>query len=191
MAITVKLKHLSIAPRKVRLVAKMIRKKTVEQAENQLRFGVKEAALPIQKLLHSAVATAENDFGKEKSELFIKEIKVDEGVTLKRARPRARGRVYRILKRSSHITLVLDEINPDKQEPKAAKATKTTKAAKATEAIETAKAAEGAGTEGAEKEKTKKPKLPQTAEPRKRVERNAEKIKPKASLKRVFRRKSF
>jgi len=179
MVITVKLRHLRIAPRKVRLVADMIRKKTVEQAESQLGFNVKKAALPIKKLLHSGIATAENDFGKEKSNLFIKEIRIDEGVTLKRARPRAKGRVYRILKRSSHITLVLDEIEPNKQKLKATKVTKV------------AEEAEVEKTEKTEKERIRKPELPQAAEARKRAERNAEKIKSKSPLKRVFRRKSF
>lgn len=183
--IIVKSKHLRIAPRKVRLVADMIRKKTVEQAESQLEFSAKRAILPIKKLLHSGIATAENDFGKEKSNLFIKEIRVDEGASLKRARPRAKGRVYRILKRSSHVTLVLDEIKPSKQRPKAAKATKVAKAAKIV------RAAEKVEPEKTEKEKVRKPELPEAAEARKRARMKTEKTKSRLPLKRIFRRKSF
>ena len=110
MSITVKLRYLRIAPRKVRLVAKAIKGKKVEEAETILRFLVKRAAKPMAKLLRSAIATAEKDFNLKKSNLFISKILVDEGPKLKRWRYRAKGRVYPIEKKTSHITLVLKEI---------------------------------------------------------------------------------
>ena len=112
MPVTVKLKYLRISPRKVRLVADLIRGKTVKEAETTLEFVRKRAAKPLKKLLKSGVATAENDFQMEKSNLYISEIRVDEGPTLKRYRFRGFGRIYPILKRTSHITLSLDEIKP-------------------------------------------------------------------------------
>ena len=105
--ITVKLSHLRISARKARLIADLIRNKGVEQAEGQLRVTIKKAAGPFRKLLKSAVSTAKNDFGLEEKGLYISEIKVDVGPTLKRVRPRARGAFYPILKRTSHLTLSL------------------------------------------------------------------------------------
>ncbi len=108
MAITVKLRHLNIAPRKARLVADLIREKKIEEAQEQLKFSTKRAARPFLKLLNSAVATAEHDFDLEKSSLYICEVKVDEGPTLKRVRARAQGAFYSIDKRTSHLVLSLD-----------------------------------------------------------------------------------
>jgi len=110
MEITAKLKYLRIAPRKVRMVTDMISGKQVEEAQSQLLFARKKAAKPIRGLLKAAVASAENDFQLNKSNLFISNIFVDEGPKLKRSRPASRGHALPILKRSSHITLVLDEI---------------------------------------------------------------------------------
>jgi large subunit ribosomal protein L22 len=95
------------APRKVRLVANAIKGKTVGQAELELRFMVKRAALPLEKLLASAVANAVNQSGLNKDDLIIKEIRVDKGIVLKRSMPRAFGRASAINKRSSHVTIVL------------------------------------------------------------------------------------
>lgn len=116
MEVKVKLKYLRVAPRKARLVADLIRGKTVEEAETQLDFTTKKAALSFKKLLKSGVATAENDFGLRRGNLKITEVKVDEGPTLKRVRPRARGAFYPIHKRTSHLTLKLGQI--EKLEPR-------------------------------------------------------------------------
>jgi len=105
--ITVKLRHLRISARKARLIADLIRNKSIEQAEGQLRVTIKKAAGPYRKLLKSAISTAKNDFELEKEGLYISEVKVDEGPTLKRVRPRARGAFYPIHKRTSHLTLSL------------------------------------------------------------------------------------
>ena len=103
------LKNYRQSPRKVRLIAGLIRGKQVEQAINELTFLPKRASTPVQKLLKSAIANAENNNGAKKEELYIKDIKADKGVVLKRWRPRAFGMAKRINKRSSHITIVLGE----------------------------------------------------------------------------------
>jgi large subunit ribosomal protein L22 len=102
--------HVRISPRKVRLVADAVRGKSVSQAMSILSFTRKKAALPVQKLLKSAVANAaENDGISDVDTLMIDWITVDEGPTLKRYMPRARGRATPIRKRSSHINIRLRE----------------------------------------------------------------------------------
>lgn len=110
MEVKAKLKNLRIAPRKVRLVADLVRGKRVVDAENILNFTVKRGAKPILKLLRSAVANARHNFGLEKEKLYIKKITVDEGQKFKKIFPRARGRADIIQRKSSHVTIVLDEI---------------------------------------------------------------------------------
>lgn len=121
MEVKAKLRFLRIAPRKVRLVADLIRAKSALAAESQLSFMPKGSARPMLKLLNSAVANAENNFKLKKDNLYIKRIMVDEGPKLKRWRPRAFGRAAPILKRSSHITIILDELKvvPPKTKGKA------------------------------------------------------------------------
>ncbi len=115
MEVIAKLNHLRISPRKVRLVANLIRGLSVVDAESQLKFLVKKSALPIEKLLQSAVANAVNNNHLIKENLYISRITVYAGQTLKRWRPRAMGRAAAIMKRTSCINLVLDEIQPIKQ----------------------------------------------------------------------------
>ncbi len=103
-------KHIKMSPRKVRLVADMVRGMEVNKALDQLNFTNKWAKKPIKKLIESAIANAENNFELDKNNLFIKEIRVDEGATLKRWMPRAHGRATSIRKRMSHIFLTLAEI---------------------------------------------------------------------------------
>src|SRR3989344_6128112 len=103
------LKNYRQAPRKVRLVAELIKGKRVDEAIPMLDFLAKRAEFPIKKLLLSAVANA-LQIGKEKEHLFIKELRVDKGIVMKRMMPAAMGTGHRINKRTSHITLVLDEI---------------------------------------------------------------------------------
>ena len=107
--VVAKLRRLRIAPRKVRLVADLIRGKKVDEAINILTFLNKKAAKPVLKLLKSAIANAEHNFKLKKDNLFVSKITVDEGPKFKRWMPRARGRADLILKRTSHITLVLSE----------------------------------------------------------------------------------
>ncbi|NEU32468.1 50S ribosomal protein L22 [bacterium LRH843] len=102
-------KQVRIAPRKVRLVVDLIRGKHVGEAVAILRHTPKAASPVVEKLLNSAIANAEHNYEMEPNNLVISEVYVDEGVTLKRFRPRAMGRASRINKRSSHITLVVTE----------------------------------------------------------------------------------
>jgi len=115
MEVKASLKYLKISPRKTRLVAGLLKGLSVQEAEAQLRYNKKRSSEPIMKLLKSVVNNAENNFRLNKDNLFIKSIRVDEGPALKRYRPRARGAVYTIKKRTSHINIILDEIIPSKQ----------------------------------------------------------------------------
>ena len=112
------LKHLRMSAQKVRLVADVVRRLSVPAALDQLKFINKQAAKPIAKLINSAVANAINTYSLEKDNLYIKEIRSDEGVTLKRWMPRAHGRASAIRKRGCHISLVLGEIKASAQKEK-------------------------------------------------------------------------
>jgi large subunit ribosomal protein L22 len=102
-------KYLRVSPYKVRLIADLVRGKKVEEALTILKFLPKKSGRLINKTLRSAVANAENTQTIDVDTLVIKTILVDEGPKLKRWRPRAMGRATRILKRTSHITMVLAE----------------------------------------------------------------------------------
>ncbi len=110
MEVKAKAKHIRMSPRKVRLVADIARGLAVKDAINQLRFTGKKAVLPVKKLIESAIASAENNYELKQDNLFVKEIRVDEGATMKRWKPRARGRATPIRKRTSHINLILGEL---------------------------------------------------------------------------------
>ena len=111
MQVTVKLNNVRIAPRKSQQVIDLIRGKNVADARALLEFTVKRGALPVLKLLNSAVATSVNDLKLEETNLYISKIIVGEGPKLKRWHPMSRGRAYPLIKRTSHITLVLSEKN--------------------------------------------------------------------------------
>jgi large subunit ribosomal protein L22 len=102
-------KNIRISPQKARLVADLVRGNDVESALNTLRFMPKKAARILRKLIESAVANANQNEAIDVDTLYVKKIFVDGGPMLKRIRPRAMGRATKILKRSSHITVVLDE----------------------------------------------------------------------------------
>jgi len=110
MEIKATLKYLRSTARKTRLVVDMVRGKKVEEAINILNFSPRKAALPVAKLIHSAVANAEEKGEVDVDTLYVKKIFVDEGPTMKRFMPRAMGRATKINKRTSHITVVLDEM---------------------------------------------------------------------------------
>jgi len=115
------LKNYRQSPRKVRLVANLVKGKKVSEAIAELDFLAKRAGFPIKKLLLSAVANATN-LGISKDNLFIKELRVDKGIVMKRMMPAAMGTGHRINKRTSHITLVLAEkVAPVKNVKKPAK----------------------------------------------------------------------
>ena len=104
-----KLKNLRISPRKVRLVASLIKGMDVENALFQLSSTVKGSSKSIEKLLKSAIANAENNFGLERKNLFVADIQIGEGPILKRWLPRAYGRATQIMKRTSTVFLTLEE----------------------------------------------------------------------------------
>lgn len=109
MEFTARLRYHRASPQKVRLVADTIRGKGVQDAVNSLSLSKKYAAGPLNKLLKSAIANAENlDDTVDIDNLFVKEIFVDPGPSFKRLRPAPQGRAHRILKRQSHITIKLD-----------------------------------------------------------------------------------
>jgi len=118
MEVKAKAKYIRRSPKKVRLVVDIIRGLDVSTAENQLKFMNKGAVEPILKLLNSVVANAEHNFELKKDNLYIKEIRVDQGPTLKRWMPRAMGRATTIRKRSSHISVVLSEKVPSNLDKK-------------------------------------------------------------------------
>ncbi|NLG81309.1 MAG: 50S ribosomal protein L22 [Bacilli bacterium] len=102
-------KTIRIAPRKVRLVVDLIRGKDVKDAFAILNNTSKRATVPVEKVLKSAVANAEHNYNMDTDKLYVKEAYVNDGPTLKRFRPRAKGRAGLILKRTSHITIVVAE----------------------------------------------------------------------------------
>jgi large subunit ribosomal protein L22 len=110
MSVTAKLPYLRIAPRKVRIVADLVRRKSVEEAQAILNFTTKKAAPILLKLLKQAVSNAKTNLQLEEKNLYISKILINEGPKYKRWRPRARGMAAPIQKRTSHVTIVLDEI---------------------------------------------------------------------------------
>ena len=102
-------KDMGVSPRKVRPLVNMVRGKSVDEALTILRFAPTPTARAVAKTIKSAAANAENNFQMSPADLKIVKVFADEARTLKRFRPRARGRVNTILKRSSHITVVVSE----------------------------------------------------------------------------------
>lgn len=172
MEVKAKLKHLRIAPRKVRLVADLIRKKSVEEAQSILNFTTNRAAPVLLKLLKQAVTNAKNNFQLDESNLYIQKITVDEGPKLKRWRPRARGMAYPIQKKTSHITIILNEI---KERPKKVKKVEKVRP----EPVKRIKEVE------------KVEKIPKPEKPKLKPELEIKKPKIEKGVKRIFRRKSF
>ncbi len=109
-----KLNNCPTSPRKMRLVADLVRGEKAEKALQILRFSSKEASRRLEKLLLSAITnwqTKNEDADIETADLFVKEIRVDSGSMLKRLRPAPQGRAHRIRKRSNHVTIVVDALN--------------------------------------------------------------------------------
>jgi len=109
MQVSANAKRLRISAQKVRLVADQIRGKPVAEALDLLSFSNKKASVLMRHALESVVANAENNEGADIDELKISEVYVNEGMTMKRIRPRAKGRADRIFKRSSHITVTVSD----------------------------------------------------------------------------------
>lgn len=175
MAVTAKLRHLRIAPRKVRLVADLIRGKSIEEAQTILNFTIKKAAAPLFKLLKSAIANAKNNFQLEESNLYISKITVDEGQKYKRWMPRARGQASEIQKKTSHITLVLEQIKPTEIK----KIKKSEKEKRIPE------------TEKSKSEKPPKKGKPSPGQAKLKPGIEIDRPKVEKGIKRIFRRKSF
>ncbi len=167
------MRNLRIAPRKVRLVADAMRGETVAKSKSFLNFTVKGSTTPLLKLLNSAVANAKNDFDLEESNLYISEIRVDEGPKMKRWMPRARGSASEIQKKTSHITLILQEIKETERKKK--------KSEKKPKAVPVSKVDEIKNLEVDKKTKTKWNK----------DEEFAKKSGDKGVSKKMFRRKSI
>lgn len=110
MEVAAKLKGAKLSAQKARLVADQVRGKEVGEALDVLSFSTKKGALLVRKLLESAIANAEHNEGADVDELSVSKIFVDEATTMKRIRPRAKGRADRILKRSCHITLAVADV---------------------------------------------------------------------------------
>jgi large subunit ribosomal protein L22 len=110
MQATAKATYVRIAPRKVQIVLDLIRNQPADKAMAILKHTPKAACEPLAKLLKSATANAENNYNMDVSRLYVAECTVSQGPTLKRMRPRAQGRAFRINKKTSHITLVLKEM---------------------------------------------------------------------------------
>ncbi|MBM3688797.1 MAG: 50S ribosomal protein L22 [Actinobacteria bacterium] len=110
-----------VTPMKARRVVDLIRGLPASDAQAVLRFAPQDASVPVGKVLDSAIANATNNHNLDPASLVISEAYVDEGPTMKRFRPRAQGRAYRIDKRTSHITVILEVVAP-KEPVKAAKA---------------------------------------------------------------------
>jgi len=116
MEIKASLRFIRVSPKKARQVADLIRGLPVEEAERKLSFLTNKSAVFIKKLLLSAKANAKNNFDIPEKDLFVAQVRVDEGPRMKRQMPRARGRVDILNKPTSHIKLILEELkNPDKK----------------------------------------------------------------------------
>ena len=102
-------KYIRISPRKVRQVADLVRGKKIGEALAILKFTPQGSALPIEKAVKSAIANAEHNYEMDTDALYISQISIDQGPTLKRFKPRAMGRADLIRKRTSHITVVVSE----------------------------------------------------------------------------------
>ena len=109
MEVAARLRFARISPQKCRLVADQIRGLPVDKALNVLAFSPKKGAAILKKVLESAIANAEHNEGADVDELRVMRVFVDQGPTLKRVMPRAKGRADRILKRTSHITVAVGE----------------------------------------------------------------------------------
>ncbi len=174
MPVTAKLQYLRIAPRKVRLVADLIRGKSIEEAQAILGFTIKRASQSLNKLLKQAVANAKNNFQMDPANLYIAKITVDEGPKYKRWQPRSRGQAYEIQKKTSHIIIILNEI-----EKKAKKIRKTKSKAVIPE--------ESKKTEQEKIIKWEKPKI----KPRPKSEFEKKSPQINKGIQKIFRRKAF
>jgi len=180
MQVSAKLKNLRKSPRKVRLVANLLKGLDAATAQNQLKFLVKGSAPHFEKLLASAVANAENNFGLDKDNLYIVDVVVNEGPKLKRWLPRAHGRASLLLKRTSSIEIILEEKEKGKRRKKVEK-----------QEIKDVKKADIEEKIGKEELKEEKKEEIKEREEKEFVDEKKKTAESKGFLKRVFRRKSM
>lgn len=180
MQVNAKLDNLRKSPRKVRLVADLLRGLEVAKAESQLKFLMKGSAPHFEKILKSAVANAENNFGLDKDNLYIKDVIVNEGGKLKRWLPRAHGRASLILKRTSHIEIILAEIVEGKGRKKVTK-----------QEIKDVKKTEIEKKVSEEEVKEEKKEILKEKDEKEFSDEKKKAADSKGFLKRVFRRKSM
>lgn len=168
------LKYLRISPKKVRLTTGILKGLTIKEAQAQLKNLNKKSSESILKLLNSAVANAEHNYGFKKEDLYISKILVDPGPSLKRYRPRARGSVFPISKRTSHVTIFLSSLKP--QTSKTVESESKAKEASKKEAVE----------------ETKVETKQFEARPKSKVEKKIKKpIATKGQGQKIFRRKAI
>ena len=105
-------RHVRVTPMKARRVIDLVRGKSVDEALDILRFAPQSASEPVYKVVASAAANAENNLGLDRRTLIVSQAFADEGATLKRFQPRAQGRAFRIRKRTSHITVIVESKAP-------------------------------------------------------------------------------
>ncbi len=185
MEVKAELNYVRVSPRKVRLVADMIRGVHVLKAKTQLKFLPKKSSVLLLKLLDSAIANAKHNFSLAEVNLYIAKIFVDGGPILKRMRPRAFGRSAGINKRTSHITIVLDEVVPGKEKAKKSKKSVTAKKTKLKTEVNI-----GFGdTVVSEAEGEEKGKEKYSLQDALRENKKLQSQKPKEFMKKVFRRK--
>ncbi|GAA2363718.1 hypothetical protein GCM10010170_060930 [Dactylosporangium salmoneum] len=165
-------RHVRVSPMKARRVVNLVRGLPAREALTVLQFAPQSASEPVYKVLASAIANAENNERLDPDSLLVAEAYVDEGPTLKRFRPRAQGRAYRIRKRTSHITIVVESVPAAQARAAKAGVAKATKAAKAvtpepdeTDEVEAAPAKKAAAKKApAKKAPAKQAQAEQTAE---------------------------
>lgn len=146
-------RHVRMTPMKVRRVADLVRGLDVDEALTVLQFAPQAASEPVYKVVASAAANAETTVGLRREDLYVSQVFVDEGVTMRRIRPRAKGSASRILKRASHITVVV-EPHPEAVKPAPRKKTKAVDKAseKKSETSASEKKSETSTSEKSEKE---------------------------------------
>jgi large subunit ribosomal protein L22 len=192
MPVISKLNYLRIAPRKVRLVADLIRRQRVDKAERILNFTVKKAAKPIAKLLKTAVTDARHNFQIDPDNLYISKIFVNEGPKYKRWRARSRGMANPIMKRTSHIILVLEEIEPQKKD-KAGLEIREKSEKSLVQSGQEAKEQKGVLVKEKEAEQKAKEKAAAKKDLKPKIKTELFKPKPKSAgvFKKIFRRKAI
>lgn len=166
------------SPRKLRLVAQLLKNSSVDEALQQLKFSPKKAAFPIMKVLNSAVANAVHNFDLNKEQLYVKSLTIDAGPVMKKASPRAQGRAFLVRKRTSHINVLLEAKPTIKKSGRSIFSIRS-KAAEKPEQKAAAVTAEP------QKVDAEKPKLKQAPKSQEKIKRNLVDLK-----RRLFNRKS-